>query len=302
MKKSVMKKVLITVKIVVTILFVLVVNKTIFAQEEGLAGLVPVDLLLWAIGFSIVSVGLQGLRWFQFLKMFGIDVSIGQALRSYLEGILFALITPGRAGELFRGFSLEPEWLKKSSVAVVVERIWATVVLFLVGGICFLFLPGDRGGELYQLGIQLAVIASVMAVFILPYMVKRFLKGARLVRRRLISTFFISILIHILLLVQTAGLLFGRSSVSFANSLVSAGSAFSAMQFMPITMANMGVREFNLYHFISLYLPTGVLEESIRHVVLSTSLIIMISNLIVPAIPGVVILITTRLTGSERRK
>ncbi len=202
MEKKTVKRILILVKVIVTILFVSVVNKALFTREEGLSGLLPMDLLLWAIGFSVISTFLQGWRWMIFLRMFGMDASLGQAMRSYLEGVLFALITPGRAGELLRGYSLKPEWLKLSSVAVVVERLWATVVLFIVGGIAYFFLPDDKGGSIYTLGITIALTLSAIAVVVIPLLIKNYLSKARLVRRRFISSFLLSTLIHLILLIQ----------------------------------------------------------------------------------------------------
>lgn len=292
-----MKYLLIAVKIAVTVIFVVVVNKSLFSTEEALKGLVPVDLLFPALLFSFISIVLQGYRWFIFLKIFGMDPTFEQALRSYLEGVLFAIITPGRAGELFRGYSLKKEWLKMSSIAVVVERLWATVVLFLTGALAYLFLvkqPETTFYKSYSLGITIAGIASFVALWCIPFIVKKFRDSARKVRRGFVESFFVSLLIHGLLLIQVATLVVGRLPISFNNALIAVGSAFSAMQFMPITMANMGVREFNLGQFMSLYTPM-VSDETFRHVILSTSVIVMISNLLFPAIPGVLILLTTKL-------
>lgn len=296
----VMKRILIIVKIVVTLLFVIVVNKTLFSTDEPLTGLVPLDLLLSALLFSFISTVLQGYRWFLFLKIFGMDATFEQALRSYLEGVLFAIVTPGRAGELLRGYSLKQEWLKMSSIAVVVERLWATVVLFLTGGIAFLFLqtrPDSTFFNSYSIGISIAGIISLFAVWGIPVLVKRFRDSARKVRRGFVVTFLVSVAIHFLLIIQVSILVVGRLPISFKDAFVSIGSAFSAMQFMPITVANMGVREFNLGQFITLYTPF-VSENTFRHVILSTSVIVMISNLLFPAIPGVLILLTTKLKRS----
>jgi len=298
MNRKTIKLLLLLLKIVITILFVVVVNRTIPKDSTTLAKLIPLSLLIPVVILSGISTTLQAYRWYLYLKLLGLQPTIAQSFRSYLEGVLFGIITPGRAGELFRGFTLEPSWRKTASIAVVIEKISATIVLFVTGAIAWFLLIGNRGGELYSFGLAIATVFSICAIPLLPYLIRKFYPLVTEVRRRFLAALFLSIPIHLILLVQAILLIAPRTNLSIHESAAVSASAFSAMQFMPVTVANMGVREFCFSSFISIYQN----DQAVQFVVLSSSLIIVIANLLLPAVPGIVILTTAKINGSNRKK
>jgi len=302
MNRQTVKIFLIILKVIITVLFVIVVNKAIPTDRTNLVNLIPLKLLVITSLLSLLATALHAYRWYLFLKLFGMNPSIGQCFRSYLEGVVFGIITPGRAGELFRGFTLNPEWRKRSSIAVVTEKITATIVLFITGMIAWLFLPGNRGGDLYSTGLTVVTVLSILAIFIIPRVMKYYLPQVSEIRRRFAGTLLISIPIHAILLIQIVILVIDRLPVTVFQASTAAASAFSAMQFMPVTIANMGVREFCLSMFFQLYTSNVVSIESIQYVLLSTSLIIIFANLILPAFPGMILLLISKLNGIERRR
>jgi len=299
--KKIWKWLLLIIKVIITIAFISVVNSTLFNGDINIKELVPLDLLLWSSVLSLISVTVQGYRWHTFLRIFGIDVSFGEAMKSYVEGLLFAVVTPGRAGELFRGYTLDEQWRKRTLIIVFVERIWSTAILFIIGASVYFFLP-QMSSDLYRWGLFTASILSIIALFVVPFVVqKRYPKSAR-VKRRFMKSSILSVWIYIILIIQAMGLLIGRVPLTISQTATASASAFTAMQFMPVTIANMGVREFNFTTFVSLYLPESISVNSISSVILSTSLIIMISNLLLPALPGLVLLIFSHITGKSIRK
>ncbi len=302
MNRRAVKIFFISLKVIITTLFVIVVNRAIPTDRANLAQLIPLDLLGITIFLSIFSTILHGFRWYLFLKLFGLTPTIRQSFRSYLEGVLFGIITPGRAGELFRGFTLKPEWRKTTSIAVLTEKITATIILFLSGAVAWTMLPQNRGGDIYGYGLAMATILSIMALPLIPFLIKRFYPTVREVRRRFIGTIFISIPIHAILLFQIIILVMPRLPVTITQATCAAASAFSAMQFIPVTIANMGVREFCLSSFFQLYMPSFFSSDSMQYIILSTSIIIVIANLLLPAIPGIILLLFSKLNGMERRR
>ncbi len=301
MTKKILKWLLVVIKVVVTIAFISVVNKTLFSSDTDILGLIPIDLLLWSSALSLISVVVQGYRWHTFLRIFGIEVSFGEAMKSYVEGLLFAVVTPGRVGELFRGYTLDEEWRKRTAVVVVTERIWSTAIIFLVGFSAFFFLP-PMTSDLYKWGLFASSLLSMVALVIIPIIVKRKFPSLARVKRRFLKSTLLTIWIQIILVIQAMGLLTGRVPLTLSQMATASSSAFTAMQFMPVTIANMGVREFNITTFVSLYIPDSISTSSYSAVILSVSLIIMISNLLLPALPGLLFLIFSRITGKSVRK
>ncbi len=302
MNRTVVKMLLVLLKVVITVLFVIVVNRAIPIDQKSIAELIPLSLLLSVSLLSFISSLLQGYRWYFFLHLFELTPTVKQAFRSYLEGVLFGIITPGRAGELFRGFTLEPHWRKTASIAVITEKVCATIVLFLVGALAYAFLPGNRGGDLYGTGIIAAAIVSVVAIPIVPILIKRSKPTHSRINRTYLLTITLSVAIHTILLIQAIILLVPRSGLSISDAFATAASAFSAMQFMPVTVANMGVREFCFNLFGSLYMHNTANLIALKSVILSSSLIIVLANLIFPAIPGVILLISSKFSGTESRR
>jgi hypothetical protein len=92
---------------------------------------------------GLASVGVKSLKWQLVLTPLAPEVSLGQALRSYVGGLPLAAITPGRAGEVGRILYLDhPEltgW--PGAGAVLLDKLidlvsllwWVAVGLWLAG-------------------------------------------------------------------------------------------------------------------------------------------------------------------------
>jgi hypothetical protein len=105
-------------------------------------------------------------------------------------------------------------------------------------------------------------------------------------------TLIITVIVQIALFVQVAILILEKFSIPFKSAFLVAGSAMNGMQFMPVSIANMGVREFNIHHFLELFVNGDIGEG-----VLSVSLVILLSNLILPAFIGFVSFLFERIKG-----
>ncbi len=306
-EKKTVKKILLAIKIAITIAFVVVVNRTVsFAEFKQVHWSVLVSALLFSVAMQLLMVA----RWQMALAYFGKPVRFVQALSSYVAGSVFAVVTPGRAGELFRGATLTGIHPMASTSAVLFERVLAILALFPFGAAALLRVPEGYGsnfsGEyewLYTLFTRgtalLAVVAMVLFVaapLALPKLVRRFAGNGRY----LIAMLLLSFAIHLLLLLQTATLFTASEVAGFSEALLVGALSFCAMQFMPISVANMGIRELWFGLFAGPFLLLS--PEEAKPAILQISLIIMVVNLVLPALPGLFVLFANYIEKREFKK
>lgn len=118
-------------------------------RKVGLTSLISASLSVNI--FMFIPSALLGLlftfiktyKWYYLLKNTARDISFRAALKSYLIGVSFGLVTPARAGEISRAFFLESTERIRFAALVVLDKIFdLTVVVALGLGSSFFFLGG----------------------------------------------------------------------------------------------------------------------------------------------------------------
>ena len=93
------------------------------------------QLVLIAVLLSFIGVFFRALKWKVIVKNLGCSLPVWKAVKYYLIGIAFGLITPGRAGDFIKTFYLNKKMnsLSKSFSSVVLERLIDISILMLAG-------------------------------------------------------------------------------------------------------------------------------------------------------------------------
>lgn len=312
MKREWLKKILLVAKILITVLFVYMVNRTVSFKEIFQNSAITVPVIVVTLLFSALMQFLMVLRWHYSLRYFGSAVTLKQSATSYFAGSVLAAITPGRAGELLRGLTLDDVSKIESSFIVMFERFIAIGVLFITGAVFTYFLPENFIGSTEASGhyvpkldivvptVRVLGIISLFAILLVPrflsFVIRRFIgKG-----KYSLIVIILSLFIHGFLLMQTAYLLQACGIVTFSEGLTVGAESYSAMQLIPITIGNMGIRESYFQLFAMTY--TALSAEELKIAALTASLTIMFSNLILPAFPGLFVFFTYHLKNKDVRK
>lgn len=121
-----------------------------------------VGVVLGLLGLSLLNYLLRGIRWRHYLGLLGVAPPLATALRIYCAG--FALtITPGKLGELLRGWLLKPHGvsLMASAAAFFAERAMDLLTIVLLCGLVFQLYPAGAPLILAAGGV---VVCAVIAV------------------------------------------------------------------------------------------------------------------------------------------
>lgn len=119
-----------------TAVFALVVFGGLLAVGDGTALLralerVPPRTFLGVIGLTTVGYGFRFLKWHYYLRRLGVDVSRRLSSLSFFSGLMM-VVTPGKAGELWKAWFLRDEAGASTSLtasAVGAERLTDVIAL-----------------------------------------------------------------------------------------------------------------------------------------------------------------------------
>ncbi len=299
MNKKRVKQIAIGVKIILTVSFIYFVNSAVSFEEFNWSSLFTIKTLTIALAGALISLIFQIERWYLLLKHFNCQFNRKDATVSFLEGSMLAFITPGRAGELLRGYTLNYVSKKEGATAVLIERAIAVAIPFTISLLLLssLNIKADKFNwlQIYQKGITASGVLSILLLIFLPQIIKFFShKKATSLSIKLIL---LSLVNFFTLIIQTSLLLNQFIGVSVKNGLIVAAQSYSAVQFMPVTVANMGVREFYYSLFSKLVSPS--LATITQEGVLSVSILIVIFNIILPALPGLSFLLLYHIKSNR---
>jgi len=101
------------------------------ALKEVLTGVDPIFFAALMIFFPMMMI--KTYRWLVLLKNFGVNIDFSNLFNLNLKGVLYGSITPGRLGEISKGYMLGKMKypLSSSIVSAVLDRI--VDIFFLLG-------------------------------------------------------------------------------------------------------------------------------------------------------------------------
>ncbi|MBU1218968.1 flippase-like domain-containing protein [Myxococcota bacterium] len=120
-------------------------------------------IVLFLLNFPHIMF--KALRWKLLLKHCGSDVPISKAYWSYFAGIAVGIVTPGRAGEIFRAFYVVDKKTSSASAlaTVVVDRLFDLGFLLSVSFISAIIYTGTS--KVITAAAALIISGTVVAAF-----------------------------------------------------------------------------------------------------------------------------------------
>jgi uncharacterized membrane protein YbhN (UPF0104 family) len=283
-------------KITVTVFVMYLVNQNLSKnQMPDLVNKINWPHVALAVFLGLTGLFFQARRWLIILRCKGIVINNTAAFRTILFGNLLAFITPGRAGEFFRGVGLPVHNKADTVYAVLVDKLFAGGfgLAFGMAGLALsvrtaTLSAGSRmivvcfGATVLVLGTVALVIRKYPAALSAGRHFPRFTKQA------LGSVLLLSILTHLALCIQTSVLLDMFGSHAMAINMCASAQAYAFMQFLPFFIANMGIREYSFGLFLGEYHSMPVQALTLGAVAFGASMGILVINMILPALAGLI--------------
>ena len=121
-------------RIFLTIIFLALIIKTVgFAKIKEAAKAGDYSIVLLAILFTPICIGLKALRWHLLARtVLSSGLRFSNSLRSYLAGLGVSIITPAASGELARGFFLNRKKGLELTGLVIVDKFIDLSILLLL--------------------------------------------------------------------------------------------------------------------------------------------------------------------------
>ena len=216
-------------------------------------------------------------------------------MKTMLWGNFLGFLTPGRIGELFRGMIIDSSRKADTVIAVVIDRLFAIFMVIFFGIVCIIVQAVLLKMKLHL--IELISIGFMVLIFsagTLVFKLKRF-KSTKPIQKGIsillgiknvitLRVVVVSVLAHFFLVLQTVLLLRMFGSSGWLTNSVVTGQAYLQMLFMPFFIANVGVREYSF----GLYLRQFSVEQNVEIIALGVSSLILIVNIILPALAGLI--------------
>lgn len=267
-----MKKYLRLIGILLFVLILIKVN-----AKDVLQSLMHSDWSLLALVavMNLLVVLLRSVRWVKLLEIQNYSFGIPEAFWTYLRSLYFGNVTPGRVGELSRVHYLMKYVNINSAVAtsgVIYDRILDTYFVLILGvlGIVmsevwasYLWLKILLISFLFIIPIILFVpkltlsIASVLPHFwnlktrVSSWLENFFDAIKSFLTWKVIPSVVITLFIYLLFFVQCIVLAYAMNLQIEMFYLIFCVVVFSALSILPISVSNMGTREFSLIFMFS---------------------------------------------------
>jgi len=285
------------VKVTITILFFITVNRKIeFSRLIELFSTIKIYAIFPVIIFGFLNILFHVGRWHLLLQTSKISDSKRVAWITILWGTLLAFITPGRVGELFRGNGIIASDSKKMFFSVLIDKIFTIVVLLIFGVVSFFI--KELFYKSYVTNVEFYFIVSLIAIsIIVPFVIRlapkiKFLRGVYnllsdykylSVQDKWRVTLF-SIAEYIALIAETVLLFRALGILNLKDCALSVLTAYAVMPFISVSIGGMGVREGSFAFFMNATAQYDV--NQIATASLGASLIILVVNLLIPSIIG----------------
>jgi hypothetical protein len=286
----------------ITIIFVILVNRSISAGEIAklLHRIDPVNLMIILL-LAAAALLIQALRWYHIASDLAVAVPYSVALRRLLWGNLLAFITPGSVGELLRGVDLCPSRRGTMVFSALADRLSGNVIV-IFAAIPVLIIESFWLHHAVSFILSLSTIITTVCIllfFLFLKLHKRWNEKVPLKLRNVLSgivdkvqlldsprIILFSCFHHALLVVQAAYMLKIFVNCAFIDAVMVSILAYTCMLFLPISIANIGIREYSF----ALLLPLAVAGKhstiTIEAAAFGVSSLILLMNIVLPALAG----------------
>jgi uncharacterized membrane protein YbhN (UPF0104 family) len=286
-------------KYALTIVILIVAARYVHAGKllSTISTMRPVALF-FATLLLIPNLGLQYVKWLRLLRQLDPHIQPTEVWHSLLAGYPLGLITPGRWGEIGRGFFLANYPSVTIAALAAIDKITNFVCIVILGGIgAAILMPS---GLLLNfpapifLPLAILLIAFLIAIFTLPS-IKKFLlrklgrgnspfefmqrfKAKLMAKLSALSFFFV-----LTFSAQFVILVSGLHPVPIGDGLAAALSTFFIQSMLPVSIGDLGVRESAAAFFFG---KLGVAP----HLAFDAGLMLFIINMLMPSALGLLLI------------
>lgn len=237
--------------------------------------------VLFAGILVIPNIGIQACKWHALLKTEDRGIQFCTALKSILVGYPLGFVTPGRLGEMGRAFFLKKIGRRQALKLALVDKL-SNFMVTVSAGLIGLFLLLDQW-RLHVSAIFLILLILLFAPVLAGKFVKRTLKNwlrsLALDRRGFATLFAYAAGFYAIFTLQYICLICSFASVPLFPALGATSSAFLVKTLLPISLADLGIREGASILFLS---KIGISAP----VAFNAALMLFALNLVVPSILG----------------
>jgi hypothetical protein len=300
------------IRVCITLAFVYIVNRNI--KMHGLVTLLEnIELLPFSIAFFLgaASLSFQVLRWQLILISHQLPSGMAVASKTMFRGFLFAFLTPGRLGELFKAMDLDKTRKTDTVLAVIEERFCAVIIIVAGGIVCSagqvifysagLFLPLIFAALIFSIGCIAIIFLISKGEFALlrslsPFKWLAWLPACiqRWKNLPFLQLLLYSLCAHFLLLLQTSLLFNMFGKVDLIQGMLISGQAYMFMLLFPFFIANIGLREYSFSFFLAKNANNLLPIAASATISFCVATLILFFNIMVPAAIGIVWMYTKK--------
>ncbi len=236
---------------------------------------INVVTLFFILTFSIITVGVQFMRWRYLVRCNSSDFELKDILPSFFAGYAFRLMIPGGHAEISKIFLL-PGKKRGKAVAVGMEKLYQTYIKLVFILIALSFSFAEYNSILYSL-----IIILLLLLFFLPKikLLKKLQEKQVNNIKIFFNTFLYSMGIFLIMTMQYFILLNLVHEIEFIETMHTVVYLWGS-GIIPISISGLGVREGLAVYFLNFY---GISPAN----AVATSLFLFTLNTVIPALIGV---------------
>jgi uncharacterized protein (TIRG00374 family) len=259
-------------------------------------------LILFAFLLLMPNLFIQWYRWHFLLCTIHSKVRITESLCSFFGGMVVGFITPGRIGEVGRSLFLDKVNRLQALGLVFLDKFYSFVIILVGGmwGIVFLLSYSfDYAAFIVWplCMIALLITLSGLTVVVHPQWIRNLLYNLSLIfpyrdkiRRftgfmdrfsRERARFFLALssLLYVIYILQFCLLAFAFQRIAWTTALSATTSTFFAKTLLPISLADLGIREgAAVYFFLKFQVE--------RATAFNSSILLFAINVLIPSVVG----------------
>jgi uncharacterized membrane protein YbhN (UPF0104 family) len=300
-------------KLVVGLILIIAIYRHIYSNNSFFTAFMKVEFshLVWAALFMVYNIGMQFIRWRFLLQRAYPEIPNQTILSSLLFGITLGLATPGNIGELGRGiyFRNYDRWLITG--LTMIDKFSGVLVMSLIGIVSvFIIILLKYPLTILPIVLLSVLIFLIVAIFITIVMNPRWiahsiqkLPGKSRFREKIINmasalnylnrlAVMTLLVINLLwiggIIIQFYILITAFTQISFFYFFLSVTAMYFTKILLPFSVADLGIREGLAIFYFSLF-------GADKSAVFNASLLILVFNIIIPAIIGSYFLFKLRL-------
>lgn len=296
--------ILITIKIVIALIVMTVVVRTVDFTDIHTAFKNPKNphFIFLAVILVLPNLLIQWIRWHFLLRLAQPDVRPLESVSSLFGGIVVGFITPGRIGEMGRSLFLDQIDRLQALGLVFIDKLYSFMMIFIGGFWGLFFFLSSISSYAAFIVAPLCIVAVILSVgislmllhprwlrsllynltLILPYRdkMKRFISCLDLFKERQAKPFLIlSFSLYCIFILQFCLYAFAFQGVPLNVALTATTSTFFAKTMIPISLADLGIREGAAVFFFHQY---GVDKVT----AFNSSILLFASNVLLPSLIG----------------